>query len=722
LTFPGNNHNFLLKMSSLKNLIGDRRRFISQVMMLGGAVVILASLYLHESQGGVIFGRYSTSYAIVLAVLTCVLIGFFAAVICFSQPFDRVLVKLSFLPLSTLDLVVIGTSGAIGAVLLRGSRSFELFSDPLLIVGGCILFVGMVVGIYSAKRQVFPDELYKEIPVSLFGFLFLYSLIARPPGWLIIAGTSLVGTWWLYKIPPFGTVGMIDFWTRFSRSRLSDLFAIGLVGLWILLMYGPSVGGLKVGEDDVMYIRFVYVYGPLGNFVGHSVFPHVYRPLAAVSTWIYYTLFDLNMAAWRSTQLGVFTIGLGVLYIAFQRLSKNKLLGLLLTLLFASNLVINELMQWIVETTVLRVTLSGIVVILLQSPSDHILWLLSLLGVLFVAPFAKENSLALLAGVILYGTYGGWKRLLNRRLAVLVIIGTISMVAIYFLTRTLVVGGTTNADSIAGDGSMFSTYYTAEQVRGFPLMLRLGYHVYNAAAHLIASFFPVFDWTGGIWLGAIVTLGYLLILLAAIVSTGLMSGLRTDMASEPTTMPNGTAVALRGGALSVLAFTMPFVISRWQPTNAELMVALQGVLTVGIILTCLAKLGWTPQQLLMSVFALGLVIANGVLGFPFFRHRIRDFALLGWLILLAVTLQRLESSAAGKAFRSAMIILSVTLLFTSSLHVRATAIRGPNMVPLLEGSGKLCQPTFPETLAVRIVEEYGMDIEMLSACRKNLAP
>lgn len=468
-----------------------------------------------------------------------------------------------------------------------------------------------------------------------------------------------------------------------------------------------------------MYIRFVYLYGPLANFAGNSVFLHVYRPLAAVTTWVFYALFGLDMSAWRATQLAVFGVGLASLYFAFSRVAGSRLVGLLVALLYAVNPTINELMLWIVETTALRAIFAGALIFLLTVPAVSVTWILGVLGILFVAPFAKENSLAMNAGVFVYAVLGAWRRWLARPLALWLAAANAVLVALYFGLRALVVGATTTADSIANDGSMFFTYYTGAEVRAFAPLMRLGYHAYAVMAHLISTFVPIFDSTGKILPGAIFSFAYVGLLMVCVVFLPLWA----IRSGSPDRREPGSAISMtRGPALAFLGFALPWILLGPIELREYLDSALQGALSLGIAAVLFSRLPWTREQKLMTAFAIAMILAMSVLGFPFFRQRVRDFALVGWLVLLAVSFARLNANARARALRATMAVLAVFLLIISSGIVHDNSALGPVLLPFLDPTGALCQPSYPGELAAALVQEYGMDLQALHNCRQGLAP
>lgn len=125
---------------------------LSPVLVVAGGLVLLAALYLNQSEDVALLGRYSARYALVLILATAIVFFYALAVLWKRDPLAGAVRYLPPLSSSSLDFLVLSAGIALGVLLQYGANRYSQIGAPLVVGGLALCFAGGVVALYSSPR------------------------------------------------------------------------------------------------------------------------------------------------------------------------------------------------------------------------------------------------------------------------------------------------------------------------------------------------------------------------------------------------------------------------------------------------------------------------------------------------------------------------------------------------------------------------------------------
>jgi len=438
----------------------------------------------------------------------------------------------------------------------------------------------------------------------------------------------------------------------------------------------------------------------------------VYRPLFSLQAWAGQQLFGLYYAGYQAMQLALLGGAALAAYAVLRRLTGSTLVALLLALTFATHPYISDMVNWPMDTATWTVGLAAATAWLLLHLNGSAGWLAALGVALALAPFTRENGLAIVAAAVAaaaYARYAG--RLTTRQAVAVAVIGALVVVG-YFAVRSLAGGTALRPSQLIEESGIGLTFYVREQVMAFTRWQRLGAFAYNVGAHALAAHVPIFMPCGVVW-------PRLVGLLAAVV---LGVGAVLGLAARPRRGPWMSAALLAGAAAAAL--TVVGLLWPLPPEIALLAVglALHAVLIVFIGLVVVQRRLWATGAAVVLVYAVVLILANSAIAFPYFRFRSLYLGLIGWVVLLAVAFGRRPATGWGRALRRVAVGVLTALVVVNGARVNL-ALPVASLVPEnFDATGLMCRPEVPDDLAERAAAEAGIDLAALRACRADFAP
>ena len=486
---------------------------------------------------------------------------------------------------------------------------------------------------------------------------------------------------------------------------------------YILFTYSPGIQYLLI--DDLLLLRFVYDRSIWAIFAESAYGTILYRPFFQLQAWVFYQLFGVTPAGYHFGQLLVYCLSGVAVYHAIDRAIHSKFVAFSAVLLITAHMFTSSLLiLWALDTAPLGGLVVGLATAMLIRPMPRLGWYVVLFFLLLLSPLTRENGLALNFGVIVYSL--GLFRLSASRRFHGVTIGLCSMVAVllYFLMRSNVTGS-----AIPPSFSTETAGYTGAQIAAFAPLQRLKLHVYTVLVNLISNFFLFFD-DQGIFLSPVLKLTVVLTcLVVAVLALQAIADrivrLPLERVGLKRMMSWGTA-----GLIVVASLTL----SVWAPslfTNNERYMfyyefALHSLLSVGIIVALMYRRSYERSHVLLVVFALGLIVGNSVATFAYSRWRTHYLTIIGWGVLLAISLQRLDTTTWPKRIRQVMLLMAVFLIVISGLRVHSSFSNEAFMAETFNADSYLCKPDFPEALAAQIAAmRYQQDWRAIEDCRRT---
>lgn len=530
-----------------------------------------------------------------------------------------------------------------------------------------------------------------------------------------------------------------------------------VIAVYILVVYSRDLTGLLLNNDDLKTIEFVQGHNPFSGFMNTQEnglwFGHIYyRPIFVTQIWVYYHLFDLNYAGYRVLGLFQHMLGAFIAYYSLYRLTSSTRVSMLSTLLFASHLYVSVIFKWTSDTFPLCTIALCLVLILLSKPVNRPCWHISLIVLLVFASLTRENGLAITAAVVGYVFFVVFTSQITRRHAVWMLFDCLFAFFVYFFLRWLALGSMFPAEISFDNSGVFSTYYTRGQIGAFNSTQLMMFYAYNILANFISHFVVVLNSTG------LLTWDYTLGLVSVIVLTPVLivvghyvtsrcqssvperrqriSGCSVGSLIRPKGRRQSWAaerrrrVSLAAGfiAASGILATIPLLsilllkVDTAIPLTYSLPIhgalpSIHGALSLCIGFAVIYRSKWPHQHQAMAVFALGLIVASSVVAFPYFRFRSLGLGLIGWLLLLAMSLNNLDVDYQSIRSIAFLFMLLLIMINGMRLFVELPFFDRPS-VPF-KSHMSLCRNGISTDFAIRVAEYYQLDIDAVLACRRG---
>lgn len=438
-----------------------------------------------------------------------------------------------------------------------------------------------------------------------------------------------------------------------------------------------------------------------------SAFGMVYRPFFSLQAWTWLQLFGLHYVYYQVMELVLLGLAALTVYAVARRVLDAPSLALLLALAFASHPYISDLTNWPVDTATWTVILAGLAALLLLRLGSGARWFGALALVMMLAPFTRENGLAIIAAVVGAAAYARYvSRLTTRQVGLVAVMALLAVVG-YFVVRGYAGGASLRPSQLIEESGMWGTFYGRNQVIAFTGLQRLGYFAYNAIGHAWASFLPVFMPCGVIW-------PRLVGMLAAVT---LAAGAMLGLASPQPRSRTFTGLLMAIGAVALVAIVGLVTTIEIDSGLLALGLALHGVLVVFSVGVLARRGSWTTGVTVLAVYALILVAANSAVAFPYFRFRSLYLGLMGWVLLLAFVFKQHPAHGRALALRRVAIWIVAALVIVNGLRV-SLALPVASLLPEnFNSASVICRPEIPDGLAVRVAQEVNLEPAALTNCR-----
>lgn len=696
-----------------------------------GLGIVLCALLPHSSDNASIFGRYSTSYALLLAGVGLLTLLCGGIALGWRRTVSALPLATKQIPSALVEITVSAGAAALAWIVFIGSRRFAFLSDPLFLIGISVIFAGLVMLGYEAivTTLKLPEDLGRAIlnrkTLAPIGILALY---------LCALYFSSVSTASSVRLLPIVLIFIVllgllalGVLTRFVQETrpvwlkrrwiLVAAYTIAL-GLYMGFSYWPTFRHALLGAFELQIVNYAYNRNPLAAFFEPIQYIFVYyRPFVGLQGWIYYQLFGIDYAGYQIAQIALVIVATLVLAYVIYQITGDTLIAGLTAFLFPTFIYISDLMIWGIETFGVTNIIAAFIMLLLIR--DIRKWygygLIALLVV--IAPMTRENGLGIAIAILCYALYCVWSKALTKRDAAYLALAVIGGLGVYFAMRASVVGLFPNASVIGNDGGLFYTHYSAEEIRAFDAASRYFFYAYSIGAALLTSMTPLFLPDGLLrdkyaW-GFIA----LLALAGTIVLLSLYKAWLIAQAARLTGTRRNTAIGGLLAAVITLGFLLPLLVRQLNFNLVGFAFALQGVLSIGILFGMLDRSQWTKQQKSMAVFAAALIIATTAINFTYFRYRNLYLALDGWLVLLALALAHLKRNQLQQSVRALMTMLVIALVVVNGTRVYFS-LPLPVLVPAnFDERSALCDQTLDPEFVQQIATHYEISLEALKACR-----
>lgn len=541
-------------------------------------------------------------------------------------------------------------------------------------------------------------------------------------------------------------------WLAHPLTR--HLIALALLVLYVGLTYGPELRGKMLAVDDVLTVEYVRDHGPFDAFLynadtGPWLGYKFYRPFFFFKGWFYYRLFGLNYAPYAAAEIVQHAIAVGLVYAATYRMVKRVWLALLAALVFAAHFYTAFMAVYMADTSDFTLMAAALAALLVMRPRRSAWWALALGAVTFLGAVSRENGFAV-AGAVWLWALAGWRlgaveRPQAVRAGVASGLGALGYVALRLLNV----------------GSMASVYTPGE-------MAPLPFYLTNGAKHLAAILFPLWNDDGGLIplaylfsVGLVIGLVVLivwLVMLARRTSGGrwpsVFAAALTAVAAVlaltiahfyPVVQPrNGGLLALYTLGVASLYGALRARAIRWrvEPWLAGAVLAFAGaaglIATGGMVLeplvlpialhvgltlvTAALAVGsarrWPREAQMMAAFALGLLVANAVISFPYFRVRLPYLGVVGWVWLAALAMRYRPRGRVGWGLAAAAVVLMAAQVVANGIELHRRLPRETGAA--FPAYSILCDPAVvPEDFALTLVHQYDLSEADLLACREE---
>lgn len=715
----------------------------SLAVWLGWGAVLVALLG-HTSQSAAVAGRYSVAVALSLAVGGVGFVGLGVGLFVFWARWPAALSRrLHALPPAGLPVYLLAGAAALAWVQRLGLLWNALAGRPALPLGLAALYAGGGVLLYCAEAtRPAPATAAAAHTASRRA---LAALLFALPVWLFAAAAGLrpdAGRG-LLLLP--GLLGVVLAVLALSSPRLAGALrsaraavrafrpgrwpltaALLLLG-YVALLYHPGLQHTFVQNDDLRLLWSVHAPAQFAQWAAtHPYGLPLARPLFTLNAALQYPLFGLNYGGYYAVQMLTLALSGWLLFRLVWRATRSGPIGLAAAGLFVSHSYVSDLAAgWAFDTG----PLTGVFVLL--ALGLVVRWraqgraTLAVAALLVLTPISRENGLALPGATAFYGLVTWLTRWLPRRRAAGLLLLSVACVGGYFAWRTLAYPNWWQALSTLTESTdMFFTRYTREEVAALPPAMRWQLNAYTAAANLLSNIAPVIGPQGALWTEPLTPAAALVAGLFALVGAlAARAALQSPAAhrAAPDTAPRALArLSLGLAALSLIFFGVaarPTGLLMPRLDLTVLQFALHAALSLGLGLALLAGRGWSRPRRALALLGLGLILANSLVTFPYFRYRSQYLAFIGWLLLLAVALSGLRGRPGRAHLRRALLVLVGALLVVNGLRVY-TSLPLPHLLPAnYTYTGLLCEPDFPADLSRALVARYHLDAQALQACR-----
>jgi hypothetical protein len=502
------------------------------------------------------------------------------------------------------------------------------------------------------------------------------------------------------------------------RSGPGWLIPALILVIYTAAVYAPSLTGGLLRGDDLRFVAYVRNHSPLAAFGGGSYaeipFAQVfYRPLFTLQMWTFYKLFGLHYAGYQAIILAIHIGSVVLLYLALSRIGGNRGAALLAALFYASQPYVRHTVLWVSDAMVItRLVTAAVILILAAHPRKPRGISPLLAGLLVFAPFTRENGLAILGAVIVYaaGSY-----LLDRSSArrdAALAITAIASTATYFLMRYLALGAWVKV--IHQDMAIGLTTYSRAAIAGFSTAQRLGMYAYTMFANLTGVFFPIFLSHGALRPDIILAIAATGVPFLAVTLTWHRWPQNARRA-----LIAGAAILL-GGALLVFLIRVPrpfgALVHLFVTYSPHTRRVLHGLVSLGVLVGLIGWRRWPERAQALGLLGAGLIAANTVLAFAYFRERSLSLGIMGWGVLFVLALRGTRGPGRFAALRTAMMaLLSVVIVLNGFLLFKG--LPPPHMRPAeFDNTSELCNSRLPEDLVLEVARTYQLDLDVVRAC------
>ena len=647
----------MIQTNHLKSLLVALNCWITLFVLLGFGLFAV-NLTVHRSQSPKVFGIYSTSYTVFLLVLMVVLVG--AAALLFRYQ-ERVSARneglATRLPITLLHFIAVVTVTVFTWIWLY--PPFEVFASiwtrlglVALLFGLCLLLISRVL-VTNSKHSI-ADAIWAVMITCI-----LIGLYVRTTNVSVLEGSLL-----LLFGPPAG-YGLVLVSERLMNTFARNLaqaqhwFATQPAGITILmaalaayigLVYQGELAHALFNGDEVRLINFVRnrsFWESISEILNQSYF----RPIFQAETYLFYKTFGLNYSVYVSAQLFFFGLSAVALTFVFTRLSGSLFFAGALSLLFTSHIFASSVVSiWAIDAITLLGLLTGLVMYLIATWRFSRLRLMILLSLLLVSSIARENGLALIAGVGGADVFDASisKRRNIKQLAWL-LLGLISVVVIYFGLRWMWLGSPLPSRFFT-ETCFGSQFYTGPEISSFAPNRQWLVAGYTILANFTAQFAPaiynddgcmqVSRYTFLDWLGP-----------SGLVALAIVAGLVADMIADKHKQLADihkvariivTPIILCGlGPLMLLWIVKAPVL-----IDATLaMLLLHTFISLFVISILVFRAKHSRTSILIIGFCAGILLSTPVLTMFYFRYRNLYLPLIAWLALIALCFRLLRGQS-----------------------------------------------------------------------------
>jgi len=516
-------------------------------------------------------------------------------------------------------------------------------------------------------------------------------------------------------------------WTARNKERQEQgwfqlLTFSAAIAIYILIIFYPAHRHILIFNDELLLVKFVHDRSFWALWTD-SVYNFLYRPLVQLQVWVFYQLFGIEYLGYQTGQLLIYWLSAVAIFYGINRLIQNSAISFAVILLITTHLFTSDLLaNWALDSSPLGGLILGLIIVMLVRPSPRLGWHAALFGLLILSPLNREGGLAVNASVLIYAIARYATDRSSRPQAAWMGIASIVAVALYFMARRAVLGSSITIANVETDA--WGAAYKAEQIALFTAQQRLALYAYTVTVNLVSNFFPFFG-TSAYFIPAIPKLTAILAFVLVVIFGWQAIA---DRFAQPTWPWAGRSKQLAPWIAAGLFASIGFALTAWAPfifnDQERLMYffefALHSLLSVGMIAALANRGPWQSSQVVFVVFALGLIASNSIVTFAYARFRMHYLAIIGWGILLAISLQRLNTTVWPRRLRQTMLIMTAALIAVSGLRVYSTLPAKHLRAEAFDASAsELCNSSFPEALAERIATRYGLDWQAIQGCRRS---
>ncbi len=459
--------------------------------------------------------------------------------------------------------------------------------------------------------------------------------------------------------------------TRFAEATAAPWMVAVCVAL--MSMYIIAESGLPKtyprGGDDIGSYEFLQQYSPLEAFWGPNADQtnakdRYYRPFFQLKHWTFLQFFPFYSVTTYYGLLGLkVIIGLVVFWLLYLLTGKKLLIAILLAAFLMSHRASSYLLILVTEVLGELVIILILTVLLLRNFSPKLWWWLAFFFLLALAPYLRENGLAVIGLGIAMGLYFGvFKRISWQHAGSIVAVSLLAM-APYLLMRHFTMG-IIPKDTSFNEASLLFTLYVPGEIADFPTEKRIALYVYSITAQAVAVIAPVFTRTGTLQLHA--AIATILLSVPTVLVMFTYPQLIDKKISRTTILWSIGAAA--GFVLVVAGLVFTFSGSTLGSSHLRYGLRLTQAALYGVISLTAAVIiirNWqslTTQQLDLLVIAVLIILGFSTIAFPYFRYRNIMPQLVGLVLILIVAYDLLYAHHELRGARHLFLGLLVIVL------------------------------------------------------------